>query len=365
MKISDFSFELPTELIAQEPLKTRSDSRLLVIRMNDEKGMPRLEDLLFSDLPDLVASTPSLKNALWVRNKTTVMPARFYAQRPTGGKHEIVLLEPLDKEEMKWSAIIRGVADFKYPQILQEPISKLEFISPERQVLDFSKVDWCQLGRPKDVKHWLSDIGKYPLPPYIKAYSHEREKTRYQSVWRDELQDYSVAAPTASLHFDEPLLARLLKIPIEWVDILLHVGLGTFEPLREQDLQNNTLHAERFEILKESQDRIREKRENIFAIGTTTFRCVESFLKGTNNHTSIFTQNDGRIQGTTKIFIHPQNPHQFVRHLLTNFHLPESSLFILVATFCKSLELAKEVYAHAIAKKYRFFSYGDATLWIG
>jgi S-adenosylmethionine:tRNA ribosyltransferase-isomerase len=363
-EVSEYSFNLPNDLIAQAPSENRSESRLLVVRMNSTTGLPRFEDLKFSDLPELVKSTPQLKNSLWVRNTTSVMPARFFAQRPTGGKHEIVLLQPIDSDELKWKAIIRGIGDFKYPQKLIEPLTGIEFFSPEKQILDFSKTDWCKAQRPADVKHWLADVGKYPLPPYITNYIHERDKERYQTVWRDPLKDYSAASPTASLHFDERILAKLDQASVNWAQIVLHVGLGTFEPLRSPIVDDNTLHWEHFEIQNPELRKIQNNQESLLAVGTTVLRCLESLESSRAQDTEILTDDNGSLKGRTRIFIKPSTPNQRVKHLLTNFHLSESSLFILVATFCKSLSLAKEAYAHAINKKYRFFSYGDASIWI-
>lgn len=363
--LKDYSFELPEHLIAQEPSLEREDARLLVVRRHPEKGLPRFEDLRVSDLPSLVAETALLRDALWVRNRSRVLPARFYVKRPSGSRHEIVLLE--EKEPGLWTALMRNSAKMSFPQELfvdglpEGEVRKI--VCPEVGVVDVRG-----LGVP--LQDLLARVGEMPLPPYIRSRETKRDFERYQPVWALEGEDKSVAAPTASLHFTPALLEKLSRAGVEFADTVLHVGLGTFEPVRCERLSEHVLHDERFFVpakdfaLLEKADA--EKRP-LLCVGTTALRSLESLpLNGRAKRAEVrcATNADGSVSGRTHLFVRPGFEFAATRALLTNFHLPESTLFVLVATFAESRSLAQEAYGHAIARGYRFFSYGDASLWI-
>jgi len=198
-------------------------------------------------------------------------------------------------------------------------------------------------------------VGRVPLPPYIKREVLEEDKARYQSVWAQG-DAQSAAAPTASLHFTQELWGQLLKDGISTADVFLHVGRGTFEALRENDLHKVELHEEAYEVGATDAEKIHSSK-SVFAIGTTACRLVETLSR-------LDSRSDFSLKGRTKLFIGPEYEFQKVKALLTNFHLPESSLLVLVSVFAGSLSLVKEVYAHAVERQYRLFSYGDASLWI-
>lgn len=347
-------------MIAQSPAIERDDSRLLVIRRAPHGGKPRFEDLTFRDLPQLVREE-DLSKAAWVRNRTRVFPARLYAQRPSGSQHEIVLVREI--APLKWEAIVRNVKRFDFPQHLQlRDNPEITFVSPEPGILDFS-------SSPLSVLEMCHRYGEMPLPPYIKDRNPARDQQRYQSVWARENEPRSVAAPTASLHFTPQLLSELTGEQVRFIDIELDVGLGTFEPLRHDRIDDNVLHEERFSVSSEPHRELKDQiatGQPLLCVGTTAMRCLESLdLDGRGYRgTESFCDEQQNLRGETRIFIKPGTDVRYTSHLLTNFHLPESSLYMLVATFAGSLTLAREAYAHAVRKNYRFFSYGDATIWL-
>ena len=263
----------------------------------------------------------------------------------------------------KWQAIIRNVKRFEFPQTLHlVGNADIAISSPEPGIIEFpvdgpTVFEICRL------------YGEMPLPPYIKNRSKERDHDRYQSVWANQLKPQSVAAPTASLHFSETLCTRLTENGVEFADIELDVGLGTFEPLRQSDIHTNELHKERFLVRQPTANQLKtslDRDRSLLCVGTTAMRCLESLplLNLPYRGSEFFEDEVGNLKGETKIFIKPGTDIRYTSQLLTNFHLPESSLFVLVSTFSGSPQLALEAYRHAISKKYRFFSYGDATLWL-
>lgn len=366
--ITDYDFALPSELIAQSPSAQRDEARLLVVRRDPTKGMPRYEDLSVRDLPALARSEPALRRSLWVRNRSKVIPARFYARRPSGGRHEIVLLR--EEEPGLWSAIVRNIASFRYPQQLfieassnsvvtqSEPI---ELSSPAPNKIDFGT---------RDVLKLLERVGEMPLPPYIHTREPTRDRERYQSVWARDDKAASAAAPTASLHFTPELCAALEEAGASFADLVLHVGLGTFEPLRQNSLSAHALHAERLEVEATTVRQLEEHcaaKQPIVCVGTTALRCLESLpLNGapTPPEAQLRIEGSGNIRGETRLFVRPGFNVRYATALLTNFHLPQSTLLVLLCTFCKDRELVLNAYKHAVAKGYRFFSFGDASLWL-
>lgn len=360
--IADYDFELPEELIAQTPASARSEARLLVARRHPERGLPAIEDLQVKDLPELLRTEPALKNSLWVRNRTRVIPARFYAKRPTGSRHEIVLLE--EESPGRWRAIIRGVNSFKYPQTLHpETEPALSFTSPEPGLLDFTS--WKE-----PVRDFLERVGEMPLPPYIRSRIPSRDKERYQSIWAAPQKAESVAAPTASLHFTPELCAAMEREGASFTDLYLHVGLGTFEPVRVERLENHKLHEERFEVPAATKAELISaisQKKPLVAVGTTALRTLEGLPwmgEPLSPLVKMQTHPDGSWSGRTGFFIRPGLECRYARALFTNFHLPQSTLLVLVATFTGSWKWVQEVYKHAVDHKYRFFSYGDSSLWL-
>ena len=360
--LAAYDFALPDDLIAQSPSPERDGSRLLVIRKNPGPGQKELEDRPFKDLPEIIASEPQLKNALWVRNRTKVFPARFYAKRSSGSRHEIVLVAP--QAPGQWKAIIRKSAVFSYPQILafeKDPSITFTALGPE--LLDFSNL-------PKPIHDLLEEHGEMPLPPYIKERDATRDRARYQTVWAREDKKQSVAAPTASLHFTPEVIAKIEALGNSFADVTLHVGLGTFAPVRTEKISQHELHAEQIEVDAANIAKLEKALTNqqpIACIGTTALRTLESLpLLGSPPKAGavLSKSSNGDVVGSSQLFIRPGSPPERCRVLLTNFHLPQSTLFVLVSVFCGDLELAKRAYEHAISQKYRFFSYGDATLWI-
>jgi len=362
--LRDYTFELPEELIAQSPPAERGDSRLLVVRREPERGLPRFEDLAFRDLPSLAREDGALRDRLWVRNVSKVFPARFYARRPTGGRHEIVLVRE-SEESGVWEAIVRGVSSFRYPQTLSpEKAPHLSFVATGPTTLDLRA-----LG---ELRPLLEEIGEMPLPPYIRSREATRDRDRYQTIWAAAGAEKSVAAPTASLHFDRSVVAELENAGARFVDTLLHVGPGTFAPVRVERLSEHELHEEEIAVPRASLETLRREAAlssspSFVAIGTTALRNLESLSlrdEALDARVRLRDDGDGGLRGATRLFVRPGHEFRYARALLTNFHLPESTLFVLVATFAGSLALARDAYAHAVSHRYRFFSYGDASLWI-
>jgi S-adenosylmethionine:tRNA ribosyltransferase-isomerase len=223
----------------------------------------------------------------------------------------------------------------------------------------------------KNLIDWLWQHGEMPLPPYIKSRDPMRDKNRYQAVWADPEQNGSAAAPTASLHFDLELERTLQNRGVIFLNTYLHVGLGTFEPVRVEKLSAHELHSEKMFIQRESAKALKNPEQSFLAVGTTALRTLESaahFLDAerSKNLSELDLKCDQyeNIVGSTRLFVRPGYEFKRTKHLWTNFHLPESTLFVLVSCFAGSRKLALEAYQHAIEHKYRFFSYGDASLWI-
>jgi len=364
-RLQDYGFELPEELIAQEPAPQREDARLLVVRRDPGRGLPRFEDLRVSDLPQLVRSEPTLQNSRFVRNRSRVFPARFYARRSTGGRHEIVLTQ--ERSPGIWEALIRGSAHFTYPQrLVTDGAQQVEILVAGPKLLDLRNL-------PMPLMELLAQIGEMPLPPYIRSRDAMRDRERYQSVWARNDKIGSVAAPTASLHFTESLVASLRSSGASFSDIVLHVGLGTFAPVRVENLSEHELHAEPLEVEPEAFRELSEasgtslESSHLVPLGTTALRTLESLpLRNLAAGPGAELQRgpDGTWRGSTRLFVRPGFQVRYSKALFTNFHLPESTLFVLVSTFAGSRKLALEAYAHAIRARYRFFSFGDASLWI-
>ncbi len=331
--LSDFDFELPGELVAQFPLPERSASRLLLV---DEK---KIADSRFYQLIDHLS-----EGDLLVFNNTKVLKARFFGSKTSGGKIEILIERILD--DRKALAKIRASKSPKTDSIIR--------IDDEIDVTVTGRDgEFFILQFPSDIFNILEEHGHLPLPPYIERAADSFDEKRYQTVFARE--PGAVAAPTAGLHFDDELMEKLRQKGIRFAYLTLHVGAGTFQPVRSENLSEHQMHTEWYTIPEETVEAVRmaqQGKHKVVGVGTTSLRALESAsqtgeLKAGSNETSLF--------------ITPGYQFQTVDHLITNFHLPKSTLLMLVSAFA-GYDLIKKAYAHAIAEKYRFFSYGDAML---
>ncbi len=333
MQLSDFDFDLPKSLIAQHPPKNRTDSRLLVSQYP-------IIDTKFSQIGDFVQP-----GDLLVMNNTRVIPARLFGHKASGGKVEILIERLLNDKQVL--AMIRAS---RAPQI----DSKIMLENGESATVLSKEGGFYTLEFQTDsLLGLLDDVGHIPLPPYIERADEAQDLARYQTVYAE--QDGAVAAPTAGLHFDDALLKDLKNQGVDSTFVTLHVGAGTFQPVKTDNIKDHTMHSEYYEVSQAVVDKIQHTKQaggRVVAIGTTAVRSLESAAKsGTLKAT----------QEETDIFIYPGYQFKVVDKLVTNFHLPKSSLLMLVSAFI-GRERMLEIYQHAIAKEYRFFSYGDAML---
>ncbi|MDO5708317.1 MAG: tRNA preQ1(34) S-adenosylmethionine ribosyltransferase-isomerase QueA [Andreesenia angusta] len=336
MKKSDFNFELPEELIAQFPIENRSDSRLLVL----DKKTGEIEDKKFTDIIEYLESGDTL-----VLNDTKVIPARLFGRREkTGGAVEILLLKNL--EGNRWETLVKPgkKAKIGYRIEFGDGILKCEI----KDIIEDGKriVEFEYEGIFNEI---LDRLGEMPLPPYI----HEKleDKNRYQTIYAKN--EGSAAAPTAGLHFTQEILEKIKAKGINIVYLTLHVGLGTFRPVKEENINNHIMHTEHYEISEKAAEIInktKEKGKNIIAVGTTSVRTLESCVDENNR---IIPKAD-----STDIFIYPGYKFKIVDKIITNFHLPESTLIMLVSAMANRENVLK-AYEYAIEEEYRFFSFGD------
>jgi S-adenosylmethionine:tRNA ribosyltransferase-isomerase len=347
-RLADFDFELPPELIAQHPAAERSGSRLL-----DGTRMP-VVDRAFRDLPALLNA-----GDLLVFNDTRVIKARLYGSKATGGSVEVLVERVLPPNEA-W-AHIRASKSPRAGTVLRFgneasgggfEVEMLARCGPEDALF--------HLRFPGDVFELLEQHGHVPLPPYIEHADDADDVRRYQTVFAD--RPGAVAAPTAALHFDDVLLADIAARGVQTARVTLHVGAGTFQPVRSDNLVEHKMHTEWFDVPQATVDAVARTRAaggRVVAIGTTTVRALESAATA-----AAMAGRAGTLQagpGETRIFITPGYRFQVVDRLVTNFHLPRSTLMMLVSAF-SGMETIRTLYAHAIAARYRFFSYGDAML---
>lgn len=331
MKTKDLIFKYPPELVAQKPAHPRDSAKLLVL--NKKTG--KIQHSSFKNIGEFLKEGDVL-----VFNETKVFPARIFAKKENNKTVEVLFLE--ESSPKKWLVLIGGrVKDgevIKFPKGMSGVVKK----SGRETFLLFSKTK-------KDILSYLNENGKVPLPPYIKRSATKKDKTEYQTVFAKK--EGSAAAPTAGLHFTRPLLQKLKKMGVEIEFITLHVGLGTFEPIKTKKVEEHPIHTEYFEINKDTAQRlVRAKKENrrIIAVGTTVVRALES--TGLESVT--------KRMGKTDIFIYPGYRFKMIDGLITNFHTPQSSLLALVFAFAGKSKI-KKAYRAAIKKRYRLFSYGD------
>jgi S-adenosylmethionine:tRNA ribosyltransferase-isomerase len=337
VKKSDFDFQLPPELIAQAPLRERSASRLLLLDIDSGVRQNRM----FRELPDLLTA-----GDLLVFNDTRVLPARLYGRKESGGAVEILIERVTGLHEARAQLGVSKkpkegrrivLADGSFATVLGR---EGEFF-----VLRFES--------PEPLEKLLSRLGEMPLPPYIERGADESDKERYQTVFARE--PGAVAAPTAGLHFDEPLLERMRARGIDFGYVTLHVGAGTFQPMRAEDVSDHVMHREWLNVGAELVEKIRRTRAaggRVIAVGTTVVRALESATVEGQLHP---------FAGETQIFIFPGYRITSVDGLVTNFHLPQSTLLMLVSALA-GRDAILEAYRFAVQEKYRFFSYGDAML---
>ena len=359
LRTSDFDYDLPDELIARHPLAQRDRCRLMLL----ERATGRCSHYIFSDLPSLLRGGDVL-----VLNDTYVIPARFACYRRTGGKIEGLFIRELSPG--RWEVMLKGAGKCKVGEMLQFP----------------GRADWTvklaeRIGRgywqveltPADeAMRILEQVGKTPLPPYIRRARTDRDRgadfpdtieridrESYQTVYAS--RPGAVAAPTAGLHFTQELLSTLRDKEIETVTVTLHVSAGTFSPVRTEQVAEHKLHAEWYELSARSADllnRAASQGRRIVAVGTTSVRVLETVAR-----TGAITAQSG----WTDLFIYPPAEFHLVDALITNFHLPRSTLLMLVAAFCSpgstdGIKMVRHAYAEAIRRRYRFYSYGDAML---
>ncbi|MBM4225431.1 MAG: tRNA preQ1(34) S-adenosylmethionine ribosyltransferase-isomerase QueA [Gammaproteobacteria bacterium] len=327
MLVSEFDYELPPDLIAQQPAAERGASRLL--HLDAQTGTIR--DLKFSDLPSLVGPEDLL-----VLNDTRVIKARLHGHKATGGKVEVLV------ERIEGSHEVLALARTGHAL---HPGYRLTLGDGALAEVQGREGDLYRLRFDEEVAAVLERCGEVPLPPYIRHAPGAQDEARYQTVYA--AQPGAVAAPTAGLHFDQAMLDRIAARGAGIARLTLHVGAGTFQPVRGDVVEEHRMHSERYEVPEDTLAALPGRR--VLAVGTTSLRALES---------AVLT---GKRSGDTDLFITPGFRFHVVRRLLTNFHLPKSTLLMLVSAFAGT-ENIRRAYAHAIAQQYRFFSYGDAML---
>lgn len=338
LTLNDFDYTLPAELIAQSPLAERSASRLLIVTPNSGEA-PVLADAVFTDLPDLVQP-----GDLFVFNDTRVIHARLHGVKDSGGQIEVLIERAIGPHEAL--AQVRASKSPKSGARLR--LADAFDVEVLGRVGEFFHL---RFPAGEDLLALLERHGKLPLPPYIQRAAGEADESRYQTVYARELG--SVAAPTAGLHFDQALIERIAERGARCAWLTLHVGAGTFQPVRVDDLGEHQMHRERYVIPQETVDAMAATRAaggRVIAVGTTSMRALEAAAQ------------DGPLEagsGETEIFILPGFHFQVVDALITNFHLPKSTLMMLVSAFA-GMDTIRRTYTHAVEQRYRFFSYGDA-----
>jgi len=324
-KIEDYLYDLPDELIARRPLPERSGSRMLVL----DRAAGTIRDDRFENFPSYIEPGDCL-----VLNNTRVIPARLFGKRPgTTGKIEIFLLRSLNAEATRWRALVRPGKKL--------PVGQKVELAPDLMATITAHLEHGEREIELEGSGSIEAIGHVPLPPYIDRPDEASDKERYQTVFAKHAG--AAAAPTAGLHFTAEILAR---VAAEIAEVTLHVGLGTFQPLSDENLKTMTLHHEFYEVSAEASAKLKAARRRV-CVGTTSVRTIETTMEpGT---------------GDTNLLIAPGYEFKAVGAVLTNFHLPGSSLMMLVAAFA-GYELTMRAYRHAVAERYRFFSYGDCML---
>jgi len=366
MKLGDFDFHLPSELIAQHPARRRSDSRMLVLRRDSNE----LQDCHFRDLPEILAP-----GDLLAMNNTRVIHARLFGHRagqgamqigphhPKRGEYLTARVEALlarQIDERTWEALVHPGRKIHVGERLTfEAAGVADKLEAEVVARGEYGLRTLRFNQARGLAKKIERIGHIPLPPYIERpaqdWSERADRLRYQTVYAQSAG--SVAAPTAGLHFTRPILKNLAQRGVERAEITLHVGLGTFQPIHTERIEEHVMHPETYEVNAEAARRLNRalnEHRRIIAVGTTTVRTLES----------VAAANQGRIRaagGDTRLFIKPGFEFQVVGGMLTNFHLPRSTLLMLVSAFA-GRERVLAAYEHAVRQRYRFYSYGDCML---
>ncbi|WED27228.1 tRNA preQ1(34) S-adenosylmethionine ribosyltransferase-isomerase QueA [Vibrio sp. DW001] len=342
MQVSDFSFELPNELIARYPMAERTASRLL--QLNGISG--EVTDRTFTDVLDLVE-----EGDLLVFNNTRVIPARLFGRKASGGKIEVLVERMIDEH-----SILAHVRSSKSPKPGTELFLGENDQFEAEMVARHGALFEIRFKSDKAVLEILNEVGHMPLPPYIDRPDDDADKERYQTVY-NEIPG-AVAAPTAGLHFDDDLLEKIQAKGVEFAFVTLHVGAGTFQPVKVDNILDHHMHAEYVEVSQQVVDAVNATKARggrVIAVGTTSVRSLESAAQSAvKNGTELVPFFDD-----TEIFIYPGYQYQLIDCLITNFHLPESTLIMLVSAF-SGYDNVMAAYEHAVNEKYRFFSYGDA-----
>ncbi|MGM8871992.1 tRNA preQ1(34) S-adenosylmethionine ribosyltransferase-isomerase QueA [Psychrobacter sp. 2Y5] len=366
LSVNDYDYELPDHLIARYPLAERSASRLLYLPTSADEASVAPIDHLFTDLPALLNA-----GDLIVFNDTKVMKARLFGQKDTGGKIEVLierLLERADTDSETINIAKKASTTHTHLALCHIKASKAPKLGQQLLLAD-GHIEAIMVGREENlfilafaapILPNLERYGELPIPPYFERHADATDNTRYQTVFHDPAKLASVAAPTASLHFDEKVLTMLKDKGINSAFVTLHVGAGTFAPVKADNLLNHTMHSEYAHLPQATADLINQTHANgkqVIAIGTTVTRVLESAYQ----QTAMNGQPLASWSGDTDIFIYPGFKFGVIDRLLTNFHLPKSTLLMLVAAFSGKSAI-EHAYEHAIKQQYRFFSYGDAML---
>ncbi|MFP4105539.1 MAG: tRNA preQ1(34) S-adenosylmethionine ribosyltransferase-isomerase QueA [Phycisphaerae bacterium] len=352
MTTSDFDYHLPESLIAQKPADRRDRSRLMRL----QRSAGRVSHHVFADLPDLLR-----EGDLLVFNDTKVIPARFFCRRATGGQIEGLFLQQL--EEGRWEVMLRNAGRCKIGEGIElENSAGVQLILRE----DLGKGRYIVQPAPEaSAAEILSQAGRTPLPPYIrrgKDSDDTADHDRYQTVYAE--RPGAVAAPTAGLHFTEELIQRLTSAGMQQARVTLHVGMGTFQPVKVDRIDEHKMHSEWYELSEQTAETLNQARRDgrrIIAVGTTSVRVLETVARDCDGFPL------SPASGWTDIFISPPSPIRAIDGLITNFHLPKSTLLMLVAALCSpgstdGLPMILSAYQQAVENRYRFFSYGDAML---
>ena len=354
MNLAAYDYNLPEDLIAQHPAEPRDVSRLMVVH----RSAGVIEHRTFRNIADYLAPTDTL-----VLNRTRVMPARLLGMRPeTGGKVEVMLVRQVrESTPALWEALLKPGARLAKGTRLELEGGVLSATVEDAPGPDMRHV---RFGGNEDVARVIEQVGRMPLPPYIRRASEAIDRDRYQTVYAEEYG--AVAAPTAGLHFTAPLLDRIRSRGTAVVPILLHVGPGTFQPIRSAAVEDHEMDAEYYRMEAHEAETILKRRGagRVVAVGTTVVRVLETIAAGgaeSNGRPGGPGLLPRRYEGRTRCFIYPPYVFQLVDALLTNFHLPKSTLLLLVSAFA-GRELVMSAYEEAVREKYRFYSYGDAML---
>lgn len=347
MKTSDFNFNLPIDLLAEYPSEERDESRLMVVHRDSGK----IEHKMFKDLIDYFE-----EGDVMIRNNTKVFPARMYGNKEkTGAKIEVFLLRELDKETRLWDVLVDPARKIRIG-------NKLYFGEDESLVAEVvdnttsrgRTLRFLYDGSYEEFRQKLKELGETPLPKYIKRDVEDSDADRYQTIYAKH--EGAVAAPTAGLHFSKHLVKRLEIKGIDFAEVTLHVGLGTFEPVEVEDISKHKMDSEQIFIPQETADMVnlaKENKKRICAIGTTSMRSIESSVSASRTLNS--------FEGWSNKFIYPPYEFSIANAMITNFHTPKSTLLMMISAFMGH-DLMKEAYAEALKEKYKFYSYGDSML---